>query len=162
MCQSTYADFNSYINKSRYFDRFQIRSTNFESKFIRSSQQWKLRKRSGANFERGRCQHDGYIEIVQLLMENGSNVDVANNGNYTPLMATAYNGHVDVVKLLIELGSQTDFGETRRRDCVPRGCHVHLVGVLFKNGSPVDSIDEEGWTPLMTATWKGRLDIVKY
>ena len=45
----------------------------------------------------------GYLDIVQLLYDNGAILDVSNFSD-NPLFAAIYNGHFDIVKFLIEKG----------------------------------------------------------
>ena len=39
----------------------------------------------------------GHVEIVRLLLEAGSDRNLANSDGYTALMAACGNGHVEVV-----------------------------------------------------------------
>ena len=41
------------------------------------------------------------IDAVQLLIQNGANVNVPNNRKLTPLHLAAVSGKIDVVKLLV-------------------------------------------------------------
>ena len=43
---------------------------------------------------------EGSMHIVELLLENGSDVDVATNDGWTHLMTAGWYGHLDVAKLL--------------------------------------------------------------
>lgn len=45
----------------------------------------------------------GYLNIVELLYENGALLDVS-SFDRNPLFAAIYNGHIDVVKFLVEKG----------------------------------------------------------
>ena len=45
----------------------------------------------------------GYKNIVELLYENGANLDIS-SFERNPLFAAIYNGHFDVVKFLVEKG----------------------------------------------------------
>lgn len=45
----------------------------------------------------------GYKNIVELLYENGTHLDVS-SFDRNPLIAAIYNGHLDVVRFLVEKG----------------------------------------------------------
>ena len=44
----------------------------------------------------------GIIELVELLISYGSDINKHDNNGHTPLSGAVYNGHYDIVKLLIE------------------------------------------------------------
>ncbi|KAG0429330.1 hypothetical protein HPB47_023735 [Ixodes persulcatus] len=44
---------------------------------------------------------NGHISLAELLLEEGANIDVANNCGWTPLMHAAQHGQVSMVSLLI-------------------------------------------------------------
>ncbi len=46
---------------------------------------------------------EGYLNIVELLYENGATFDVS-TFDANPLFAAIYNNHIDVVKFLVEKG----------------------------------------------------------
>jgi len=55
----------------------------------------------------------GYVDIANLLIEYGANVNESLFGiggyrGYTPLMAAAFEGHPGVVKLLIDHGADVN------------------------------------------------------
>jgi len=81
----------------------------------------------------------GNLEVVKLLVENGTNID-GKNGEGRPLNLAAYYGNTEIVEYLIE-----------------NGVNVNAVAV---------STDDEkagltGSSALMRATYKGNLDIIK-
>lgn len=76
---------------------------------------------------------EGHKEVVSLLIEKGANVNAANNLGRTPLMFAANYGFDSIAKTLIDNGAKIDM--------VPN--------------------DNEGWSALMAASYKGNLEIVK-
>ena len=46
--------------------------------------------------------HNGHLDVVRLLLENGATVDSRADDGWTSLMAASQNGHLDVVRLLLE------------------------------------------------------------
>lgn len=55
-------------------------------------------------------------EIVELLLNNGANVNVCEHDGYTPLSRAAMNGHAGIVAMLLAKGAdpsvQTKHGHT--------------------------------------------------
>ncbi|EHK20561.1 uncharacterized protein TRIVIDRAFT_112704, partial [Trichoderma virens Gv29-8] len=82
---------------------------------------------------------DGHAEIVELLLEGGTNATVANEGGWMPLHAAASKGHVDVVRLLLDMGkvdvdSKNGDGCTALRLASERE-HEDIVQLLLKRGA---------------------------
>ena len=50
----------------------------------------------------------GYKEIVEILLENGADVNVKGYSDWTALMHASHYGHKDVVELLLENGVNLD------------------------------------------------------
>jgi ankyrin repeat protein len=46
----------------------------------------------------------GHVELANLLMERGANIEEANDEGYTPLMEAAREGHEEMVALLLAHG----------------------------------------------------------
>ncbi|KAJ8878078.1 hypothetical protein PR048_022542 [Dryococelus australis] len=49
----------------------------------------------------------GLVNIVNLLVSQGADVNMRDYTGYTPLMVAAQRGHLDVVKALVEAGANT-------------------------------------------------------
>lgn len=48
----------------------------------------------------------GHLEVVKLLVSQGSDKSCRDKRGYTPLHAAAASGHVDVVKYLLRNGAE--------------------------------------------------------
>ena len=46
----------------------------------------------------------GHVELANLLIERGANIEEVNDEGYTPLMEAAREGHEEMVALLISHG----------------------------------------------------------
>ena len=44
----------------------------------------------------------GHLEVIQLLIEKGANINAVDNNEQTPLYWAAERGKLEVIKLLIE------------------------------------------------------------
>lgn len=49
------------------------------------------------------------MEIVQLLIERGANVNNMGGADLTPIMNAATNGHIEIVKLLNDNGAEISY-----------------------------------------------------
>ena len=50
----------------------------------------------------------GFIEVFNLLIENGADVNMCNSKAWTPLHCASRSGHLDITKALLYRGAQTD------------------------------------------------------
>jgi len=84
--------------------------------------------------ELGGAAFKGNIEMVNMLIEAGADVDGDNGGGRTPLMFAAMFGHREVVARLISAGadtrSQTLFGVSAARIAGITGA-LRSLGSLF-------------------------------
>ncbi|EQC26755.1 serine/threonine protein kinase, partial [Saprolegnia diclina VS20] len=94
----------------------------------------------------------GHVEIVDLLLADGANVDHKDLTGRTPLVAASEAGHLPVVRRLLAAN------ETRCRDAalhvaIARG-HRDVAAILYAP-LPVRSIPEAPWIDLSSATLLG-------
>ena len=93
----------------------------------------------------------GHLEVVQTLVEAGSNV----NGGFDalPLHTAAKKGHLEVVRFLLDAGAAVEGYE---EDCwtalmaASQAGHLSVVQLLVEHGADVNAWSE-GETPLMLA-----------
>ncbi|RYP56997.1 hypothetical protein DL770_010789 [Monosporascus sp. CRB-9-2] len=120
---------------------------------------------------------NGRLAVLKLLVEKGAQIEARDNDNKTPLMLAAEYGHEAAAKLLVEKGAQIEAKdndgstplifatwqghEALARLLVEKGAQLEAKSNL-KNGSAcrtegaqIDAKDNDGWTPLIFATWQG-------
>jgi ankyrin repeat protein len=107
---------------------------------------------------------NGHMEIVNLLLEKGADVNLKDNFGTTPLKSAALNGHMRIVKLLLEKGA--DVNLTDKYDKTPLhwavfNGHMEIVNLLLEKGADVDLKDNFGNTSFYCALIKGYIEIVK-
>ncbi|MED6210327.1 hypothetical protein PIB30_063095 [Stylosanthes scabra] len=93
----------------------------------------------------------GDHNVVELLLRNGANKYVRNGSSKTAYDVAAEKGHsrmFDALRLGDELCVAARKGEVRRID------------KLVENGAVVNGRDQNGWTPLHRACFKGWIDAV--
>ena len=52
--------------------------------------------------------HSGHASVVQYILDQGIDVDTADNDGWTPLHYAAQEGYVEVMKILLARGAQVD------------------------------------------------------
>ena len=96
---------------------------------------------------------------MNLLLENGANLECKDEYGLTPLSLAAQQGHEAVVKLLLEQNAELEckdhkYGLTPLSLAAERG-HEAVVKLLLEKGANTESIDSSCRTPLSCATEKG-------
>ncbi|VUZ44566.1 unnamed protein product [Hymenolepis diminuta] len=108
----------------------------------------------------------GFIEICQMLLNAGADMEVGGNGCSTALMEAAQEGHVELVRRLLQQGANvlamTTSGDTALHYAAENG-HFKVCQELIKWGAGPDHIvlTNDAKTPLMKAARSGHLDVVQ-
>jgi ankyrin repeat protein len=110
----------------------------------------------------------GDLEMVQILLEYGVDVNTQNDAGCTPLDFASRNGHRNdsrVVQLLIEHGadpntraSRSGFAPLHRAS---ENGRIEVVRVLIEHGANVEVQDKYGRTPLNVASGSQREEILE-
>ncbi|KAF9892278.1 hypothetical protein FE257_002055 [Aspergillus nanangensis] len=95
--------------------------------------------------------------------EPTSNNNSNNSNNYLDILASAiWNRDPLCVELLLEWhGAQLPSKPASLMHKAVDREEPRIVRLLIANGFPLDTPDAAGWTPLMTAVWRGRLASVQ-
>jgi hypothetical protein len=101
---------------------------------------------------------------VQLLLEKGADLAVADKYGWTPLCLASIYGHVNVVKLLLEKGANMAVAD--KDGWMPlclasKNGHADIVKLLLEKGADIAVASNDGRTPLCLASNSGHADIVK-
>lgn len=95
-----------------------------------------------------------YIEIIRRLIENGADVNCADNFHTSPLMMASKKGHLDVVRMLIEkeafVNAKDDFDRNVLLYSAKFG-DLEITRLLIDNGADVNIKNKANDTALMTA-----------
>jgi uncharacterized protein len=83
----------------------------------------------------------------------------------TPLMFASREGHTEVVRWLLDEGAALDTRDTKGITALWFACsmgHTPVVRLLLeRGGDPTIAPDIYGWTPLITASQDGHLEVVR-
>ncbi len=100
------------------------------------------------------------VEVVQVLLEHGAEVNAQNHEGASGLWWASFNGHVQVVQLLLdngaELDTQNQWGETALSCASGRG-NAAVVRRLLDGGASINS--PYGETALYFASCSGHYEV---
>ncbi|XP_058770243.1 protein VAPYRIN-LIKE-like [Vicia villosa] len=128
---------------------------------------------------------EGHVSVIEFLVSVGANPNAVDSKNWTPLHHAASRNHYKAVEFLLEhsdvkyardingktpfeiaeeSGHTRLFGLLRYGDALLRAARVDNVHALKRclgEGAEVNRKDQNGWTPLHWASFKGRIKSVK-
>ena len=107
----------------------------------------------------------GHFAVVELLINNGVNINIMDNTGETALMKAAVRGHKEIVQLLIKTGADVNLrdhkGETALIKATSSG-QLTILSLLSEKIQNWDDKDGTGKTALMYAVIGNHIEIVKY
>ncbi|KAG2697210.1 hypothetical protein I3760_07G096000 [Carya illinoinensis] len=127
----------------------------------------------------------GFVEAIRFCVRVGGKVDVLDCNGWSPLHYAAAEGHLDAAECLLEYSNAKYALNNDRKTAfalaVENG-HLHMLDLLrlgdvlqraarvddihglkscLAQGANVNGRDQNGWTPLHRAAFKGRIECVK-
>jgi len=92
--------------------------------------------------------------IVEILLDNGAEIEKKNSKGSAALILAVYYGNNDVVELLVEKGAniniQNNYGSNALMYASVKG-NVNIINFLLNNGARINDIDENGNNALIYA-----------
>lgn len=108
---------------------------------------------------------EGRIQVVSVVLAQGTDPNVPDEDGRTALMLAAYNGSTDIVRLLIGKGAPVNAQDGAGRTALmyaASGPNHQTVQLLLDNQADPNVADRaEGWTALMFAAAEGQADVVQ-
>ena len=93
----------------------------------------------------------GHVDLVDLLLRHGADVNARDAAGNTALMGVCFKGHLEIARILIEHGTdvnaQNSMGATALIYAATYG-HSEIVKVLLSHGAAISPKDKEGKTAL--------------
>jgi len=96
------------------------------------------------------------LDVIKFLLENGENIDVRNNIDFTPLhYAAKSNEELGVIKFLLENGADVNItgeaGQTPLALAVKDNKNIDIVKILVENSADISKKLDDGSTILAMA-----------
>lgn len=103
----------------------------------------------------------GHAEIVELLLDNGADIE-ASDREVTPLMEASIMNHIEVVRLLLNKGANVngDRASSTPLTCAAANSDIEVVRELLVAGADPNKIIDNGGSAVRAAAGEGRLDVV--
>ncbi|OXA61426.1 protein fem-1 homolog C [Folsomia candida] len=106
----------------------------------------------------------GNLKIVDLLVQNGANVNSTTRTNSTPLRAACFDGRSDVVKYLVKAGADIEIPNRHGHTCLMIACyknHYFIAKYLLQQGADINRKSVKANTALHDCAESGALAILK-
>lgn len=98
----------------------------------------------------------GHMELLDVLLNRGANIETLSCSGETPLIYAAQNGHTGIVRTLLKKGANIEAVKTETALMVAaRNGHNVIVGLLLKRGAKIEAEDSIGETALFKAVTNG-------
>ena len=103
-------------------------------------------------------------EVLQAIIDHGTDVNATDKDNETALMRSCCKRHVDAIHELLKAGSDTNIanksGHTSLMYDVHLNCSTEVLQALIHNGADVNATDKNSCTTLMVGCEKGHVDAI--
>lgn len=106
----------------------------------------------------------GHDKVVQLLLENRSNIDHQTKTGCTPLMEATREGYCKVASQLLEHGAEVETPDNYGQSPLFMACwkgHSDVAELLLRYGANKDCRTKTGITPLFQACRENHVEVVK-
>ena len=107
--------------------------------------------------------HNGYIQIVKILLESGANINITDCYGKTPFVHAYKWNRVKIIKLLLDAGADVDT-KYDRLTILQHACqsnNISIIKLLLKSGADINVTDNCGRTPLRRTCRLKYFEVVK-
>ena len=107
----------------------------------------------------------GHVDVVQVLIDAGADIDAKNNMGRSPLFWAWKRGKLDIVKVLVKAGADVCVTDNKGDTCLSlTAANGRTETVRYLVGLPevdVNIADEKDFTALHSAVDEGHVDVVQ-
>jgi ankyrin repeat protein len=99
----------------------------------------------------------GSNEKIKMFIKNGANVNIPDDGGYTPLFIIDGNDDIETTKLLLEAGADVNYQEPQygntilHNNCEYRHPNLEIIEMFLQAGASLSIKNHRGHTPHDTA-----------
>lgn len=105
----------------------------------------------------------GNIEIIQLLLGNGADINLINNSGKSPIYYACKHGNIELIKYLIEHGANfNDISIINHLINAIDNNDIELLKYYIEHGANINEEDSNGYSLLMYSCMNNKYDMVKY
>ncbi|XP_078698733.1 transient receptor potential cation channel subfamily A member 1 homolog isoform X2 [Branchiostoma floridae x Branchiostoma belcheri] len=107
---------------------------------------------------------NGHLELVQLCLEKGADVNRPRTNFATPLHLACVSGNLDIVKLLLEHNARSNALNISQEAPIHKAAsynHAHVVKYLLEKGAQIDRREKDNFTPLLLAASEGHVETIQ-
>ncbi|QYT06229.1 hypothetical protein H0G86_013091 [Trichoderma simmonsii] len=107
----------------------------------------------------------GDLQVIQLFLDSGFDIESRKRGNQTPLLLAANMGRRDVIQVLLDQGANIkveDEGGRMPLHCAATSGDIDTVQLLLNNDADINLMDLTKRTPLSYAVESENFELVQF
>ncbi|OFY18134.1 MAG: hypothetical protein A2W98_07475 [Bacteroidetes bacterium GWF2_33_38] len=105
------------------------------------------------------------IDVVNILLENGSNINKVDDNEFTPLFIAISKNNYEMCKFLIEKGANIEFADTNGNTALMNAStmgNLKIVKLIIEKGANMSKKNNYGYTALTFAENNGNTELISY
>ena len=110
----------------------------------------------------------GHVDVIELLLTNGADINAESETGATPLVLAAENGQLEALRFILQHKDKTvnieakGAGGGTALHVAARKGHLNIIELLLTNGADINAVSETGATPLVLSAQSGKLEALLF